>query len=339
MSPTPGSALFNLQQPIADLQRQLDERAAALDEVLAREATIAAERDEALARETATAEVLGVINASPGDLAPVFDAMLEKAMALCAASLGGLSTYDGKQFRAVATRGLPAALVDFFREPFTPGPKSYLGQLVGGETLLHIADLAAETSFGEAAPLTRPGVERGRALVEIGNARTGLWLALRKEEALLGSLWFYRTEVRPFSDKQIVLLQNFAAQAVIAMENARLITETREALEQQTATAEVLGVINSSPGDLTPVFAAMLEKATRLCDAAFGTLYTYDGEGFRAATLHGVPQPYMRRLYRKNRFSLPGGPRLRWGRSRRGATLLILTMSQPKKATWFLHVG
>ena len=262
----------NPQQVIADLQRQLAERTA--------------ERDEALARETAIAEVLQVINSSPGDLTPVFAAMLEKATRLCDASFGIMNTYDGAQFHRVALHGMPPDLIEAMAQ-MPPDARLSSGlpaRLVRGEDVVHL-DLSADV---EALVEDLPR----RTLVEQGSARTYVAVALRKDRQLLGMIAAYRKEVRPFTDKQIALLQNFAAQAVIAMENARLITETREALEQQTATAEVLQVINSSPGDLTPVFDAMLEKATDLCEAAFGAMWTFDGGLLMPVAWRNVPSAF-----------------------------------------------
>src|SRR5262249_37772139 len=204
---------------------------------------------------------------SPGDLAPVFDAMLEKALHLCEAEIGTLWIAEGEKDRAVANRGAPQAYMEFLKKGPHPRPTRSGG-------VVHIADIRQTEFYRDGHPLVRVGAD-------LGGVRTMLAVPLRKDEVELGRFSIYRTDVRPFTDKQIALLQNFAAQAVIAMENARLIIETREALEQQTATAEVLGVINSSPGDLAPVFDAMLEKATTLCDAPNRQLAVYDGEFFR----------------------------------------------------------
>ena len=248
------------------------------------------ELTEAREQQTATSEVLSVISSSAGDLAPVFDAMLGKAMQLCSANFGVLNTYDGKLFVTAASYGLPPAYDEYRRkQPLEYGPGTAPVRLLQGEPFVEIDDLLESDAY-------RRGDANRLALVDLGGARCLLAVPLLKDDRVVGNVMIFRQENRPFSKKQIALLQQFAAQAVIAIENTRLLRELREStedlsesLQRQTATSEVLQIISSSPGDLTPVFDKMLENATRVCGAEFGSMSLVENDSLRQAALYNAP--------------------------------------------------
>ena len=241
----------------------------------------ARELSESLEQQMATSEVLQVISSSPGDLEPVFQTMLENAIRICDATFGNIHRWDGEALHIVASLNTPAAFAEFRkRSALHPGLITPFGRMVATKTAVHVTDLSADPAYIEQRAPTVV------AAVELGSVRTILYVPMLKDNELVGAFTLSRNEIRPFTDKQIAVVTNFAAQAVIAIENARLLSELRESLEQQTATAEVLSVISSSPGDLAPVFDAMLKSATRLCEANFGTLFLRDIGALRLVARH-----------------------------------------------------
>src|SRR6516165_1352438 len=253
---------------IADLQRQVG--------------TLTRELKQANERQTASAEVLRVINSSPGDLAPVFDAILEKAHRLCGVSQGSLQLYDGEKFRAVAVHGLSEAFADRLRRGFRLGPNSPGQRLLDGARFVQIPDLGEIDD-----PMSR-------AAFELAGVRTILFIPLRKDGTFFGRISASRPEVKPFTEMEIVLLESFAAQAVIAIENARLFEEVQaktcdltEALTYQTGSANILKVIASSPTDVGPVLTAIVESACVICEAENAHVTLKDGDELVFQAQHG----------------------------------------------------
>src|SRR5262249_37393631 len=230
-------------------------------------------------------------------------AMLENATRICDAKVGNLFLREGADFRAVAVHGASEYADWFRREPVVVlrnQPGSPLDPVTRTKTVLPIPDLRLDQIYLN-------GLPRIVSLVESAGARTHIVVPMLKENELIGAIVIYRQEVRPFTDRQIELLTNFAAQAVIAIENTRLLNELRESLQQQTATSVVLRVLSSSPGELEPVFQAMLENAVRICEARFGTMYRYDGDMFYPTAVLNAPPALSEFLQQRGAFHPPSG--------------------------------
>jgi signal transduction histidine kinase len=275
------------QKHIALLSTFADQAAIAIENVRLFEAEQQRTREltESLEQQTATSEVLKVISSSPGDLEPVFGAMLENAARLCEANFGNLFVCEGNRFRSVAVHSPPSAYTEWYEHhpPFDVKdyPQAPLARLAESREIIHIADLRLDRGYAARVPVLV-------AFVDNAGARTVLAVPMLKEDKLIGAIVIYRTEVRPFSEKQIQLVQNFAAQAVIAIENARLLNELRQSLEQQTATADVLRVISSSPTNVQPVFDSIAESAVRLCGGQFSFVVRFDGKVMNNASSFGL---------------------------------------------------
>jgi two-component system, NtrC family, sensor kinase len=276
-------------RPFTDKQIDLVTNFAAQAVIAIENTRLLNELRQSLEQQTATSDVLRVISSSPGDLQPVFKAMLANAVRICEANFGTVFVVEGGEYRTAAGHNMPSAFLE--ERQRTP-----MVSMTGDTALARVARTKRPVQIPDVAedPAYQSDPQRLNFVSQTG-ARTVICIPMLKDDAFVGAVAIYRQEVRPFADKQVELLTNFAAQAVIAIENKRLLNELRQSLEQQTATADVLRVISSSPGELEPVFQAMLENATRICAAKFGVLFRSDGESFEFAAEVGTP-PATRRI-------------------------------------------